>query len=145
MLQPRTKVAERMTHAETSASRSPKAWSVENGCRLPRHPDNSRNCIYCFFLSVFPAYVFYAWRQKKDVQSDFSLNLPWRGGYAVLFVTQARMEFLFVVERRSKRLKSKMLYGAEDSASQQATACSPRTNDGGMASVQRGMASGQRG
>lgn len=90
--------------------------------------------------------MFYAWRQKKDVQSDFSLNLPWRGGgYAVLFVTQARMEFLFVVERRSKRLKSKMLYGAEDSASQQATACSPRTNDGGMASVQRGMASGQRG
>ncbi len=89
--------------------------------------------------------MFYAWRQKKDVQSDSSLNLPWRGGYAVLFVTQARMEFLFVVERRSKRLKSKMLYGAEDSASQQATACSPRTNDGGMASVQRGMASGQRG
>lgn len=87
----------------------------------------------------------YAWRQKKDVQSDFSLNLPCRGGYAVLFVTQARMEFLFVVERRSKHLKSKMLYGAEDSASQQATACSPRTNDGGMASVQRGMASGQRG
>ena len=89
--------------------------------------------------------MFYAWRQKKDVQSDFSLNLPWRGGYAGLFATQARMEFLFVVERRSKRLKSKMLYGAEDSASQQATACSPRTNDGGMASAQRGMASGQRG
>lgn len=89
--------------------------------------------------------MFYTWRQKKDVQRDFSLNLPWRGDYAVLFVTQARMEFLFAVERRSKRLKSKMLYGAEDSASQQATTCSPRTNDGGMASEQRGMASGQRG
>lgn len=87
----------------------------------------------------------YAWRQKKDVLSDVILNLPWWGCDAVLFVTQARMEFLFVVERRSKRFKSKMLYGAEDSASQQATACSPRTNDGGMASVQRGMASGQRG
>ena len=31
------------------------------------------------------------------------------------------------------------------SANQQATACPPRMNEGGMASAQRGMASGQRG